>query len=149
MIRILAVDDDRDLVKFLMRILQAQGWEAGAAYDGEEAMLQVKQGRWDAVLLDIKMPKLDGLAALKQMRQYDPNLPVVLITGDAERGDMMEAYRSGADACLVKPLDDQDLVKAIREALERSQASRSRATQSPSEVRRVRANSKKKTKPLK
>jgi DNA-binding response OmpR family regulator len=148
MTRILVVDDDRELVKFLARVLQGEGWEVGAAYDGEEALRKVKAGEWDAVLLDIRMPKLDGLAALKLMRQYDPDFPVVLITGEAEQGDMMEAYRSGAYTCLVKPLDDQEVVRAVRGALERSQAGRLRAAPAPTEMNPASVDPKKKTKPL-
>ena len=144
MTRILVVDDDVALVKLLARIVKDQGWEVGAAYDGEEATREVTRGSWDAVLLDIKMPKLDGLAALKMMRQHDPDLAVVLITGDAQQGDMLKAYRAGAYTCLVKPLDDQEVVRAIREALERAQMGRA----ARAEGKPAKASTKKKTKPL-
>ncbi len=146
MTNVLVVDDDVELVKLLARIVHDQGWEAGVAYDGVEATRQVKRGKWDAVLLDIKMPKLDGLAALRDMRQYDPDLAVILITGDAAQGDMMEAYRAGAYTCLVKPLEDQEVVKAIREALEREELSRSRSARAQGTP--AGTDTKKKTKPL-
>jgi CheY-like chemotaxis protein len=149
MARILAVDDDADLVRFLTRVLQGQGWEVGAAYDGEEGLAKVKEGRWDVVLLDIRLPKMDGLTTLKLMRQHAPDLAVVVITGDAEKGDMLEAYRSGAYGCLVKPLDDQEVVRTIENALGRPQPSRNWAAPAPTGVPEVSADPNKKTKPLK
>lgn len=146
MTRILVVDDDEDLVNFLARVLQGQGWETGVAHDGEEAILKVKTGRWDAMLLDIRMPRLNGLAALKLMRPHYPDLPVILVTGDAEQGDMLEAYRSGVYDCLVKPLDDQEVVKAVQGALKRSQVNL--AALAPTVVKPADISQEKKTQPL-
>lgn len=119
MTRILIVDDEEELVELVQGIVRRQGWEAGVAYDGVEAMLKVMEGGWDAVLMDIRMPNLDGLNALKLMRRHSPDLPVVLFTGQAGQGDMMNAYRLGAYACLVKPVADALVVKAIGEAIAR------------------------------
>jgi DNA-binding NtrC family response regulator len=119
MTRILVVDDEQDLVDHVVNLVQRQGWEAGSAYDGVEAVLKVFEGGWDAVIMDIRMPVLGGLGALKIIHRHDPDLPVVLYTGQAGQGDMMSAYRAGAYACLLKPVDGGQLTKAIKEALTR------------------------------
>jgi DNA-binding NtrC family response regulator len=71
-------------------------------------------------LMDIRMPNLDGLGALKLIRRHSPKLPVVMFTGQAGQGDMMTAHRLGAYACLLKPVDRDQVVKALKEAMEQS-----------------------------
>ena len=117
MTKVLLVDDDEDLARPMASLVRRQGWGTGIAYDGVEATLQVLNGGWDAVLMDIRMPNLDGLGALKLMRRHNPNLPVILFTGQAGQGDMLRARQLGAYACLVKPLDGEQVVKALTEAL--------------------------------
>ncbi len=147
MARILVVDDDAALVRLLTKILQGQGWEVDAAGDGGEALARVKQSRWDAVLLDIRLPKIDGLTALRQMQQQVPDLPVIVITGKAEQGDMLAAYRLGAYACLVKPLDEEEVVLLVGNALARPHPSRNWAA-APSGAPAVSVDPDKKTEPL-
>ena len=115
--RILIVDDEEDLVQHLMGIVQRQGWEAGAADDGVAAVLKVMDGGWDAVLMDIRMPNLDGFGALKLIRRYNAQLPVVVFTGQAGQGDMMNARRLGAYACLLKPAEGEQIVQALTAAM--------------------------------
>jgi two-component system, OmpR family, response regulator len=90
MTRILIVDDDADLVDYLTGVMKRSGWEAGIAYDGVEAVLKVMDGGWDAVLMDIRMPTLDGLHAFSIMLQCNRHLPVVLFTGQAGQGEYSE-----------------------------------------------------------
>jgi two-component system OmpR family response regulator len=116
----LVVDDDVDLVESLVGVINRSGWEAGAVYDGIEAVLKVMDGGWDAVLMDIRMPNLDGLHALTIMLQHNRRLPVVLFTGQAGQGDMMNAFRRGAYACLLKPLEGRKVVVALQEAMDRA-----------------------------
>jgi CheY-like chemotaxis protein len=120
MARILIVDDDEDLVDHLAGLMKRSGWEAGAAHDGVEAVLKVMDGGWDAVLMDIRMPVLDGLNALSIMLQHNRRLPVVLFTGQAGQGDMMNAFRAGAYACLLKPLESRKVIVALQEAIDRA-----------------------------
>ncbi len=116
---ILIVDDEEDLVEHLAKIVRRQGWETGVAYDGIEAVLKVMEGGWQAVLMDIRMPNLDGLGALRLIHRHSPTLPVVLFTGQAGQGDMMRAYQLGAYACLLKPVESQQVIRALTEAMER------------------------------
>lgn len=117
MTRILVVDDEADLAQFLADELQAAGYRTGTAHDGVEAVLQVLEGSWDGVLMDIRMPKLDGINALRLMRRIAPRLPVVMFTGQAGQGDMLESNRLGAFTCLVKPIVIDKLLDTLRQAV--------------------------------
>ena len=117
MARILIVDDERDLADYLADELQTAGFMTGTAMDGVEAVLQVLDGSWSGVLMDIRMPKLDGIGALKIIRRIAPNLPVIMFTGQAGQGDMFESTRLGAFTCLVKPLAIDKLINTLNQAL--------------------------------
>jgi DNA-binding NtrC family response regulator len=103
--KILVVDDDRRIVKTTCDILNIKGHEATAAYSGEEGVEKVRASVPDCVLMDIKMPGISGVEALKQMKQIAPALPVVLVSAYATDDLMEEANRSGAYAVLSKPLN--------------------------------------------
>jgi two-component system response regulator AtoC len=120
MVRILVVDDDREVANYLVNELQTAGWQTGVACDGVEAVLNVLEGDWDAVLMDVRMPKLDGLGALRLIRRLAPHLPVILFTGQANPGDLIESTRQGAFTCLPKPINSDKLLKIIRQALPRT-----------------------------
>ena len=117
MSHILIVDDEHDLAHFLSEELKDAGFTTGTAADGVEAVLQVIGGGLDAVLMDIRMPKLDGINALKIIRRIAPHLPVILFTGQAGQGDMLESARLGGFACLVKPLATDKLIRMLNQAL--------------------------------
>ena len=78
--RILIVDDDRDMVRTLCDIFRLRGWDTGEAYSGDEAINAQQTAGYDRVLMDIKMPGLDGIAAYKSLSRLFPTLPVVLMT---------------------------------------------------------------------
>lgn len=117
MTRILIVDDERDLADYLASELEAAGFSAGVAADGVEAVLQVLDGGWDSIVMDIRMPKLDGINALKIIRRFAPRLPVITFTGQAGQGDMLESTRLGAFTCLIKPLAIDKLIETLQQAL--------------------------------
>ena len=103
--RILVVDDDRRIVKTTCDILKIKGHEPIAAYSGEEGVAQVRSALPDFVLMDIKMPGINGVEALKQMKEIAPMLPVVLVSAYATDDLLEEAKRIGAYAILSKPLN--------------------------------------------
>lgn len=103
--KILIVDDDRRIVKTTCDILKINGYEAVAAYSGGEAVEAIKTDLPDCVLMDIKMPGINGVGALKQMKQIAPALPIVLVSAYAADEIMEEAKQAGAYAVLSKPLD--------------------------------------------
>lgn len=105
--KVLVVDDDRRIVKTTCDILKIKGHEAFAAYSGEEGVEKVKNDPPDCLLMDIKMPGISGVEALKQMQQIAPGLPVVLVSAYVTNEIVAEARQAGAYAVLSKPLNIQ------------------------------------------
>src|SRR5512146_352788 len=103
--KILVVDDDRRIVKTTCDILKIKGHEPIAAYSGEEGVEKVRSEAPDCVLMDIKMPGINGVEALKRMKQIVPALPIVLVRAYATDDVVQEAKRAGAYAVLSKPLN--------------------------------------------
>ncbi|OYY74073.1 MAG: response regulator [Gammaproteobacteria bacterium 28-57-27] len=103
--KILVVDDDPRIVKTTCDILNIKGHESIAAYSGEEGVEKVRQDPPDCVLMDIKMPGISGVEALKRMKKMVPALPVVLVSAYATDDLLEEAKRAGAYAVLSKPLN--------------------------------------------
>jgi len=103
--KILVVDDDHRIVKTTCDILKIKGHEPIAAYSGKEGVEKVRSDPPDCVLMDIKMPGISGVEALKQMQEIIPALPVVLVSAYATDELMEEAKRAGAYAVLSKPLN--------------------------------------------
>jgi len=99
------VDDDLRIVKTTCDILRIKGHEPIDAYSGEEGVEKVKSDRPDCVLMDIKMPGISGVEAMKLMREIVPALPVVLVTAYSTEDLMAEAKSSGAYAIMSKPLN--------------------------------------------
>lgn len=103
--KILVVDDDIQIVKTTCDILKIKGHEPIAAYTGEEGVEKVRSDAPDCVLMDIKMPGISGVEAMKRMKAIVPELPVVLVSAYATDDLMEEARRAGAYAVLSKPLN--------------------------------------------
>jgi len=108
--RILVVDDALIMRKRIMDIAQEAGWEvAGEAKDGEEAVALFRQHRPDLVTLDIVMPNLDGVSALKQMMEDDPQARVVMVSAVNQREKLSECIQAGAIDFIVKPFEKDSL----------------------------------------
>jgi len=107
--RVLIVDDEADVRKTLTDIVRAMRYaeplEIEAVPDGREGLDAVVRQRPDVVLLDLQMPRMDGLALLKQIREIEPRLPVIVISATQENKMSSEALRHGAVAYLPKPFD--------------------------------------------
>lgn len=103
--KILVVDDDARIVKTTCDILRIKGHDPIAAMSGEEGVEKVREALPDCVLMDIKMHGMDGVEALKAMKEIAPSLPIVLVSAYAADALMEEARRAGAYAILSKPLD--------------------------------------------
>ena len=103
--KILVVDDDLRIVKTTCDILRIKGHDAIAAHSGEEGVEKVGKDRPDCVLMDIKMPGISGVEAMKRMREIAPSLPIVLVSAYATDELMAEAKEAGAYAVLSKPLN--------------------------------------------
>jgi len=105
--KVLVVDDDRRMVKTICDILRVKGHHPHPAYSGEEAVNRVREEEFDCVLMDLKMPGIDGVEALKLIKEAAPDLPVVLMSAYATDCQAEEASRQGAYAVLTKPIDVQ------------------------------------------
>ena len=111
--RVLIVDDDRRMVKTISDILKVKGYEAAEAYTGEEAIEKVKSDNPDCVLMDIKMPGISGVEALKMIKGISPDLPVVLMSAYTTEELTEEAKQQGAYTVLNKPLDVQAVLSFL------------------------------------
>ena len=116
---VLVVDDEGDIRSSLRRILEYEGMAMGEAASGDEALQKVAVERPEVVLLDIKMPRMDGLEVLAELCRRDPSLPVVMISGHATVATAVEATRLGAFDFMEKPLERDRVLLVLRNALER------------------------------
>jgi two-component system response regulator HydG len=105
--KILIVDDDRRMVKTIFDILEVKGYEPSIAYTGEEALQKIVSEKPDCVLMDIKMPGINGVEALKKIKNLSPDLPVILMSAYATEEQIEEAKQHGAYTVLNKPIDIQ------------------------------------------
>lgn len=117
--RILAVDDVPTNLEILRMRLESQGYEVVTAADGEEALVRVREQDPDLVLLDIMMPKLDGIAVLKEIKKNsgDHFIPVILVTAKADTRDVVAGLEAGGDDYLTKPFEQSALVARVRSLL--------------------------------
>jgi two-component system nitrogen regulation response regulator NtrX len=116
---VLVVDDEMSIRESLRRILEYAKYEVHLAEDGPSAITYVGETLFDIVLLDIKMPGMDGLEVLQRMKELRPDMPVVIISGHGTIETAVEATKRGAFDFLEKPLDKDKLLIVIRNALDR------------------------------
>jgi DNA-binding response OmpR family regulator len=119
--KVLLVDDESAITLNLAPFLERAGFEIAVAADGEEALRQVEAFSPQLIVLDILMPKLDGRAVLRRLRQNDDWTPVILLTQVGEAVERAMALEEGADDYLNKPFDPHELVARIRAVLRRGQ----------------------------
>ncbi len=118
--RLLLAEDELSLSKAVLTILQKSGYDADAAYDGEEALTCLETGNYDGVILDVMMPKLDGIEVLKALRNRGDQTPVLMLTAKSEVDDKVLGLDNGANDYLTKPFHSKELLARVR-AMIRSQ----------------------------
>ena len=118
--RILLAEDERPLARAILKILEKSNCSADAVHNGEDALAYLESGGYDAAILDIMMPKLDGITVLKTLRAKENHIPVLILTAKSEVDDKVLGLDSGANYYLTKPFDAKELLAAIR-AITRSQ----------------------------
>ncbi len=112
--RILLAEDERSLARALVRILEKNNYAADAVFNGEDALAYLETGGYDAAILDIMMPKMDGITVLKTLRQQGNPIPVIMLTAKAEVDDKVLGLDSGANDYLTKPFDTRELLARLR-----------------------------------
>lgn len=119
--RILLAEDERSLSRAIIALLEKHNYSADAVYDGQEALDYLEAENYDAVILDIMMPKLDGLSVLRMLRERGSQIPVLLLTAKSEVEDKVTGLDSGANDYLTKPFATAELLARIR-AMTRTQS---------------------------
>jgi two-component system chemotaxis response regulator CheY len=117
MAKVLVVDDAAFMRVRAARVLEEAGHEVAQAENGREAVKQYIEWRPDAVLMDITMPEMDGLAALKEIRKIDPTARVAMVTAMGQQAIVMEALRSGARDFVLKPFQPERMLAALQKLL--------------------------------
>ncbi len=117
--RLLLAEDEKDLSKALVAILEHNHYSVDAVYDGIEALEYLESENYDGVILDIMMPKMDGITVLKTIRQKGNSVPVLMLTAKAEVDDRVLGLDSGADDYLGKPFNTKELLARIRSVTRR------------------------------
>lgn len=119
MSEILIIDDEKAIRKTLSEILSYEGYKIDDAENGEEGLKKFREKNYDAVLCDIKMPKIDGLEFLDKVRQINPDVPIIMISGHGTIETAVEAVKKGAFDYVAKPPDLNRLLITIRNATDR------------------------------
>lgn len=126
--RLLLAEDERSLSRAVQAILEKNHYAVDAVFDGQEALAYLETGGYDGVILDIMMPKMDGISVLKELRQRGDPVPVLMLTAKSEVDDKVLGLDSGANDYLTKPF-------SVKELLARSRAmTRIRAVQADSRL---------------
>lgn len=117
--QILVVDDEKLIVKGIKFSLEQDGMEVTAAYDGEEALQNIKEKKFDLVVLDVMLPKMDGLEVCQQVREFS-QIPIIMVTAKGEDMDKIMGLEYGADDYITKPFNILELKARIKAILRRS-----------------------------
>ena len=112
--RILLVEDDRSLSRAVSTILQKNNYSVDCVENGQMALDYLEKDIYDAVIMDIMMPVMDGITALKNLRKRGSNIPVLMLTAKTEIDDQVEGLDNGANDYLTKPFDTRELLARIR-----------------------------------
>lgn len=114
MLKLLLAEDTQDLNRALTAVLKHEGYDVDSVFDGEEALTRLRQSAYDAVILDIMMPKHTGLEVLADLRAGGNTVPVLLLTAKAEIDDRVAGLDAGADDYLTKPFAMKELLARVR-----------------------------------
>jgi heavy metal response regulator len=116
---ILVVEDEKKVASFIQRGLEAEHYVVDVAYDGEAGLTRLFDGEYDLVILDVMLPKRDGLALLREMRQRHLTVPVLMLTARDTLADKITGLDQGADDYLTKPFAFEELLARVRALLRR------------------------------
>ena len=117
MYSILVCDDEKDIVSALKIYLMADGYQVFEAYNGKEALDVLKEQDIHLVLMDITMPDMDGIHALKKIKEIDPNANVIMCSAMGQQAMVIEAIQSGAKDFIVKPFQAERVLEAVKKVV--------------------------------
>lgn len=117
MTKIMVVDDAAFMRSMLRRILEDEGYEVQEAQDGDVAIKKYSESKFDLVTMDIVMPKVDGVTAVKEIMRIDPEARIIMITALAHKTLVLRALRAGARDFIVKPFDSAAVIEAVKNTL--------------------------------
>ena len=117
MTRVLIVDDAAFMRSMLRRILEDEGFEIQEAPDGDVAIKKYKESKYDLITMDIVMPNVDGVTAVKEIMRIDPDAKIIMITALAHKTLVLRALRAGAKDFIVKPFDSTAVIEAVKNTL--------------------------------
>lgn len=111
---ILVVEDERNLADAICRILEDEGYNAEAAYDGKAGLAYAESGMYDAAILDVMLPAMDGFEIVRELRRAGSELPVMMLTAKTSTADKVEGLDCGADDYMTKPFEAPELLARVR-----------------------------------
>ena len=111
--KILVVDDERKIANALAERLALRGFDATPAYDGTSSLSMLRRDHFDGIILDLRLPDIDGIDILRQVKEEFPDMTVVILSGHATEQDFETCLRMGARACFQKPADISQITKAL------------------------------------
>lgn len=120
MTRVLIVDDETPIRKSLLDILEYEGYQVDEATDGLECIAKVQQEKYDVIVMDIKMPKMDGIEALERLQLIEPQIPVIMLSGHGNIDTAVDAVKKGAFDYISKPPDLNRILITVRNAIEKA-----------------------------
>ncbi|RJP29964.1 MAG: response regulator [Candidatus Omnitrophota bacterium] len=113
-VKILVVDDEKELAESMIDLLEFEGYTTVLAGTGEDALESIAHSLPDLVVLDIKLPGIDGIEVLRRLKQEHPALPVIIVSASSQKGTREQAQDFGADGVLLKPFDQDELLQLIK-----------------------------------
>lgn len=120
--RILIIEDERKLAGILKKGLEENGFAVDLSFDGEDGLYMAESCSYDAVLLDILLPGMDGFTVLKRLRERKVQVPVLMLTSRGELEDRVKGFDTGADDYIVKPFDFPELLARLKAVIRRSRS---------------------------
>ncbi len=121
--KVLIVEQSKSMRRIIISILKHMGYrEVFEAGDGEEGMKKLREHKPDLILTGWHMPKMDGITFVKSIRANSMNVPIIMVTSEAEKERVVEAIKAGVDHYVVKPFDPETLTTRVKETLDRHRA---------------------------
>lgn len=122
--RILVIDDDENITKVVAAILRDKGYSVDTAGSGNEAIKKTQKNHYDLMLIDIRLPDIDGTELLTKIRDTTPKIRKIIVTGYPTLNNAVTAVNKGADAYVMKPFDVEEMLETVKEQLEKQMQER-------------------------